>query len=158
MNNIDVCKQNILNYEAEISKIHTLLNTENLHMSDRGYYFNRINILKSLIKEEERMISKLKALLLTDKNVDSDVIKPGDYITLFAKYPGEEAFVDDYVITLGEVPDDDVIAVTIDSPIGKALLGRKVGDSFKVTIENDMVKEPLVVEILVLSKKNVLKR
>lgn len=158
MNNIDGCKQNIANYEEEITKIRNMLNSGTLHMSDRGYYLNRINILNSLIKAEERTLNKLKALLLTDTAIDSDALKPGDYITLLAKYPGEEAFQDDYIITMDEVPEDDVIAVTIDSPIGKALMGRKVGDSFKVTIENDMAKELLVVEIQVLAKKNNLKR
>ena len=71
-----------------------------------------------------------KAIIISEKNISKDVVGVGNTVTVFDIDFDEEV---DYKIVGSIESDPDKNLVSNESPIGKGLIGKKVGDNVTVT-------------------------
>lgn len=77
------------------------------------------------------------ARVISDEEITPDAVCLGSRVTLLdIEYDEELEY--SIVSTVESDPDNDMIS--IESPVGKSLLGKKVGDIVKVTTPNDVVE------------------
>ena len=88
----------------------------------------RIMVLDDIVKH---------ARVIRDDEITPDVVCLGSKVTLLdVEYDEELEY--DIVSTVESDPDNDKISV--ESPVGKALLGKAVNDTVKVTTPNDVIE------------------
>lgn len=97
----------------------------------------------------EERIAKLEniirnAQVVEDENADKDVITVGSTAKVKIKYPDGETDNEEYTV-VGSTESDLVNGkISNDSPIGKAMLGAKEGDSVEVIVPDGIAKLKIV--------------
>ena len=85
--------------------------------------------METRISELEKIIANSR--VLDNKNIDNSKVYILSTVTIFNKKTGKEM---KYTLVSKDEADFNKGKISIDSPIGKALMGRPVGDSVKVKV------------------------
>ena len=86
------------------------------------YYLN-------MLKQEEKELKE--ATVIEDLELPEDIIQCGDTVTVFEQFGNEEP--EEVTYRLVDIVDDDLDSVSLGSPIGRALLGKRVGETVECT-------------------------
>lgn len=111
----------------------------------------KYNALKDQLPELEKRIYELDSLFKKDikyENPNEKVVATGKIVTF--KYEGIDKeftfeFVGQYEVDIEQDEANKILKISIDSPIGKSLKGKKIGE--KVTFQNEKGKT-LTIKIL----------
>lgn len=95
--------------------------------------------MESKKRMEERLSQLLEILNQSDiiEHNDPTIINVGDRVVLFDVEYDEELSLD---LVDGAEVSADRRAITVDSPVGQALIGKKVGDTVKVAVPDGVAK------------------
>ena len=94
---------------------------------------NEQGMLESRIAELEKMLKHARVLDSTE--IDSSVVSVGSHV----KIQDEDGDTDEYDITGSTEADVDMGRISDESPVGAALIGKKVGETADVTLPNGSV-------------------
>ncbi len=100
----------------------------------------------SNIKDTKRLIKRLQ--VINEENVDANIVNINDIVTI--KFDNEEDV--ERVKIVGGIPEVDrengLLCITINSPMGKALYKKKIGETVSYQVKNN------IFSINILSKEN----
>ena len=85
--------------------------------------------MEARISELEKIVSNSR--VLDDKNIDNSKVYVLSTVTIFNRKSQKEM---KYTLVSKDEADFNKGKISVDSPIGKALMGRKVGDVVKVNV------------------------
>ena len=112
-----------------------------------------------LEKEIQRRINDLSKVVLVSKNDSESLIDIGDVLNIDMKFEDED--VEDMTFKLVGLSKgknaEGIEEVSINSPLGKAVYHKEVGDTVSYTVHNNLI-EVLIKAKVNLDKEDVIKR
>ena len=93
--------------------------------------------------QERRILKQIRdlkkeietATIVDEKDFDNDSVKVGSLVTLNVDYGnGDKEFISGKLVALLEEPRLNQSQITLNSPIGKTILNKKVGDEVSCTL------------------------
>jgi transcription elongation factor GreA len=131
-------------------ELYRLVNEEMQEVSERladvgdGILLGEEANFSDAIEEKERLeerISRLRYILaratIIEEDPDPDAASPGDRVRVRDEETGEELTFD--LLSGHEVAFGRRRGVTIDSPVGRALLNKRIGDTIEVKVPDGKV-------------------
>ncbi len=107
-------------------------------VSQEQAYFDTIYDKNMLDERIARLKGLLQRAKVIDRQLDPDSVTPGDRVTLRDMDEKEEFTVD--LISGVEIASGLRSGISLGSPVGKAILGKKVGDKFEVKAPDGIIR------------------
>lgn len=126
----------ILNDEENTKVAEMLAEAREDDQGEEAVFFDAMISKERLDERVSHLQNVLARAEIIDANEDPDVITPGNRVTVYDSAEKEEFSLD--LLDTEEITHGRR-GVSLDSPVGKALLGKKVGDRVKVEVPDGLV-------------------
>lgn len=118
-------------------------------------------------REEFKIISAIRdkvqglsRIIIVEDSLDENVINIGDYVKVYTKYSVDDEEEEIYKLIATTTPDlsSDIKEISINSPLGKAIYKKSVGDSGFYSVNGNNIEYKIISKINQLDQDNSIKK